>query len=172
MEPASRTFLTSAEAVYRSRRDDPGFDFSTCAIEYAKAVEIELNSLIFPAIRRVLENKAPKQRQVHGLHSRLDLGQSVSHQSLGAIGHLLDREALVQKGVKTALQKDSQWLLSDSFQRHLGDLIKLRNPAAHWEITTADIVGERRQQLLGIGCEGFLVRLIRAKVNSQSGKRR
>ena len=76
------------------------------------------------------------------------------------------------KNIKTALPKDSQWLLSDRFDKQIGALIKLRNPAAHWEITTADLVSQRREQLLGIGCEGFLVRLVRAKVHGQSGKRR
>ena len=172
MEPASRTFLTSAEAVYRSRRDDPGFDFSACAIEYSKAVEVELNALIFPALKRVLGNKSPKQRQIHGLHSRIDFGKRVPHQSLGAVGHLLHHEPMVQKGIKTALQKDAQWLLSDRFDRQIGALLKLRNPAAHWGITTSDLMSERRQELLGIGCEGFLVRLVRAKVHGQSGKKR
>ncbi|MFC1575324.1 hypothetical protein ACFL5A_01590 [Gemmatimonadota bacterium] len=166
MEPASRTFLTSAEAVFRSRMDDPGFDFSGVAIEYAKAVEIELNALLFPALRTALGGKAPKQREIHGLHSRLDLGKPVPHQTLGAMGHILEHEPLVQKGIKTVLHKDASWILSDSFQRDLGALLKLRNPAAHWEITMGEMVGERRAELLGIGCEGFLVRLIRAKVRS------
>jgi uncharacterized protein len=35
-ETATRTFLGSAEAVFRARRDDPAFDFSGPAVEYAK----------------------------------------------------------------------------------------------------------------------------------------
>jgi len=171
MEPASRTFLTSAEAVYRSRADDPGFDFSTVAIEYAKAVEVELNALIFPAIRSVLAGKAPKQREIHGTHARIDLGKPVRHQTLGAIAYYLDQSSLVQKAIRTGLHKDAGWILSDSFRRELENLLKLRNPAAHWEITTGDVVGEHRATLLGIGCEGFLARLIRAKVRGEGNRR-
>jgi hypothetical protein len=166
MEPASRTFLTSAEAVFRARRDDPGFDFSAVAIEYGKAVEVELNAIIFPALRSVLANKAPKQREVHGTHSRLDLGKPVPHQTLGAMAHLLERQTLVQKGLRTALHRDSGWMLSDRFRKDLVGLLKLRNPAAHWEVTTGEMLEERRSELLGIGCEGFLVRLLRTKVRA------
>ena len=42
LEPATRGFVASGEAVFRAHRDDPGFDFSGPAIEYAKAVETEL----------------------------------------------------------------------------------------------------------------------------------
>src|SRR5690606_19418413 len=47
LEPSTRTFLATAEAVYRSRREDPAFDFSGPAIELAKAVETELNAVLF-----------------------------------------------------------------------------------------------------------------------------
>ncbi|MEQ9570180.1 MAG: hypothetical protein RLN75_08325 [Longimicrobiales bacterium] len=46
MEPATRTFLASAEAVVRARRDDPAFDFSGAAVEYAKALETEVNAVL------------------------------------------------------------------------------------------------------------------------------
>jgi len=171
MEPASRTFLTSAEAVFRSRIDDPGFDFSAVAIEYAKAVEVELNALIFPAIRSALANKPPKQREIHGSHSRLDLGKPVRHQTMGAIAHYLDQAGLVRKGIWTALKSDAEWILSEEFNGVLQKLLKLRNPAAHWEVTMGDMVGEQRAELLGIGCEGFLVRIIQAKLRGEGNRR-
>ena len=64
LKPASRTFLTAGEAVFHARRDDPGFDFSGPAVEYAKTVETELNALIFPALRRALGRKPPAEREV------------------------------------------------------------------------------------------------------------
>ena len=171
MEPASRTFLTSAEAVFRSRIDDPGFDFSTVAIEYAKAVEVELNALIFPALRSLLSGRPPKQREIHGSHSRLDLGRPVRHQTMGAIAHYLEEAGLVRKGIWTALKHDAEWILSEEFNAVLGRLLKLRNPAAHWEVTMGDMVSEQRAELLGIGCEGFLVRLIQAKLRGEANQR-
>jgi hypothetical protein len=63
LEPTTRNFLASAEAVFRARRDDPRFDFSGPAIEYAKAVETELNVLIFPLVRRAVRAKPPVERE-------------------------------------------------------------------------------------------------------------
>jgi hypothetical protein len=171
MEPASRTFLTSAEAVFRSRADDPGFDFSTVAIEYAKAVEVELNALIFPALRWFFADKPPKQRELHGTHGRLDLGKPVRHQTMGAIAHYLEKSGAVRKGIWTALKPDAPWLLSDEFKEELGELLKLRNPAAHWEVAMGEMVGEHRAALLGIGCQGLLVQIIQAKMRGEELRR-
>lgn len=171
MEPASRTFLTSAEAVFRSRADDPGFDFSTVAIEYAKAVEVELNALIFPAMRRFFADRTPKQRELHGTHGRLDLGRPIQHQTLGAIAHYLEKSGAVRKGIWSSLKSDAPWLLSEEFKDELGELLKLRNPAAHWEITMGEVVSEHRATLLGIGCQGLLVQIIQAKIRAEELRR-
>ena len=64
MEPATRSFLASAEAVFRARRDDPGFDLSGVAVEYAKAVETELNALVFPALKKAFRSRPPAEREV------------------------------------------------------------------------------------------------------------
>lgn len=171
MEPATRTFITSAEAVYRSRADDPSFDFSAVAIEYAKAVEVELNALIFPALRSFVAHMPPKKRELHGTHGRLDLGKPVRHQTLGALVHYLDKSGFVRKGIWNTLKYDAEWILSDEVAQGLQNLLKLRNPAAHSEITSGDAVQEHRASLLGIGCEGLLVRILQAKIRGEESRR-
>ncbi len=171
MEPATRTFITSAEAVYRSRADDPSFDFSTVAIEYAKAVEVELNALIFPALRTFVAHLPPKKRELHGTHGRLDLGKPIPHQTLGALVRYLDKVGFVRKGIWTVMKHDAEWLLSDEVEKELQQLLKLRNPAAHSEITSGDVVREHRASLLGIGCEGLLVRILQAKIRGNENRR-
>jgi hypothetical protein len=79
LEPAARVFLASAEAVFRARRGDPAFDFSGPAVEYAKAVEVELNALIFPPLRRLLARVPPKDRVTRLDGRELDLGRRVPH---------------------------------------------------------------------------------------------
>jgi hypothetical protein len=114
LEPTTRSFLASAEAVFRARRNDPQFDFSGPAIEYAKAVETELNALIFPALRRVLKSRQPNQREVRGPEGRMDLGGRVPHQSLGSVKVLLEREGIVQKVLRQTLNAtDAGWLLGE-----------------------------------------------------------
>jgi hypothetical protein len=47
--------------------------------------------------------------------------------------------------------------------RELDKLIDLRNPAAHSGATDRKAVMQRREEILGIGCEGLLPKLLRVK---------
>ncbi len=163
LEPSTRTFVASAEAVFRARRDDPAFDFSGPAIEYAKAVETELNALIFPRLRKRLERAAAKDREVIADGRRLDLGARVPHQSLGVILYLLERDATVARALGSVFSAaDAGWLRSGA-PLELRGLLDLRNPAAHSEAIGRERAERVRSQVIGIGCEGVLVRVARAK---------
>ena len=166
LESSSRTFLTTAEAVFRARRGDPGFDFSGSAVEVTKAVETELNALIFPALRRMLAKAPPAQREVRAGEGLLDLGGAVSHQSLGTIRRLLDDDTTRQP-LRTALPHDWRWLEGE-LPAQLEPVRDLRNPAAHDRAVAREEMGRLRQSVLGIGCEGLLVRIVRAKLRSRS----
>jgi hypothetical protein len=162
-ETATRTFLASAEAVFRARRDDPAFDFSGPALEYAKAVETELNALLFPRLRKRLEGAAPKDREVMVDGSRLDLGRLVPHQSLGTILYLLEKDAIVARALGgTFSSADAGWLRSNA-PRELRGIVELRNPAAHSGSVSREQVERMRAQVMGLGCEGALVRIAKAK---------
>ena len=165
LEPATRTFLASAEAVFRARKDDPAFDFSGPAVEYAKAVETGLNALLFPAMRKALSGHREADRSVLLDNRTLDLGQRVPPQGLGAIHLMLDKKPLVATAIRKALPNDQAWILSE-LPHQLRRIMNLRNPAAHSQACTRDQVGARRQEILGIGHEGIIVRLARAKMMS------
>jgi hypothetical protein len=168
LEPTTRSFLASAEAVFRARRNDPQFDFSGPAIEYAKAVETELNALIFPALRRVLKSRQPNQREVRGPEGRIDLGGRVPHQSLGSVKVLLEKEEIIQKGLRQTLKAtDAGWLLGE-LPHQLGPLSELRNPAAHKAVVSREEASRLREGVLGIGHEGLLVRIARAKMRAET----
>ena len=162
-ETATRTFLASAEAVFRARRDDPAFDFSGPAVEYAKAVETELNALVFPRLRKRLEGGMLKDREVIADGRRLDLGGRVAHQSLGTILHLLENDDIVGRALASAFSTaDAGWLRSNA-PRELRGIVDLRNPAAHSEAVSRERVEKVRAQVMGVGCEGALVRIAKAK---------
>ena len=163
LQPASRTFLATAEAVFRARRDDPGFDFSTPAMEYAKAIETELNALIFPALARVLASTKPADREVTAERGLIDLGGRVPHQGLGSIRNLLEHKDIVGRGVREALRHDANWLLGQLPAR-LEYIQNMRNPAAHDTALGREEIAQLRQEVLGIGCEGLLVRVVRARL--------
>jgi hypothetical protein len=157
----TRSFLASAEAVFRARRDDAGFDLSGAALEYAKAVEAELNGLLFPAFRRALGGKAPADREVRVDARTLDLGGPVSHQTLGALCNLLDHEPVVQTAVRQQFPADHKWLLG-VLPGQLRKLASFRNAGAHAEITGAGELAELRRWVVGVGEEGLVARLVRA----------
>lgn len=165
LEPATRTFLASSEADYRARHDDPAFDFSGPALELAKAVETELNAVLFSATRRVLRGAAPRDRETRWDGRRLDLGDVVPHQSLGTIRHLLERDEVMAKAVRRAFPQDWQWL-QGQLPSLLGPLVEMRNPAAHAKATDRDTAARQRAAVLGIGCEGVIVQLARVKLRA------
>lgn len=165
LEPATRTFLAAGEAVFRARSDDPRFDFSGPALSYAKAVEAELNALIFPSLRRMLRGMRAAEREVSVEGHRLDLGGPVPHQSLGVMRLLLQHEEAVRRGVRAALPHDAAWLLGQ-LHHELTQLAALRNPAAHSASVGREAAAALREEVLGIGCEGLIVRLARAKMRA------
>ena len=165
LEPASRTFLASAEAVFRSRREDPGFDFSGPAVEYAKAVEAELNALLLPALRKLLAGKTDAERCIRLEAGLLDLGRPVPPQTLGTILLMLEKKPVVTKTARQAFVHDHAWLLGE-LPHALRRIVDLRNPAAHSRTATRDAVGQRRREILGIGFEGVISRIARVKLRS------
>jgi len=168
LEPTTRNFLSTGEATFRARRDDPGFDFTGPAVEYCKALETELNALIFRALARVLASRPPHEREVRTDMGLVDLGlgRRVPHQTLGSLQRLLEKEEIVRRGLETTLSHDWRWL-EGVLPHQLEPLRDLRNPAAHSEAVTRDQIGAWRQEILGIGCEGLLVRVVRAKMRGR-----
>lgn len=158
LEPATRNFLASAEAVFRARRDDPHFDFSGPGIGYAKAVETELNALLFPLLRRTLRGCAAEERQVNVEGRSLDLGDSVPHQTLGVLRKLLQHSEVVKRALQRVLPPDVAWL-TIALPDGLSALVELRNPAAHGERASREAVSAVRDEVLGVGGEGLMVRL-------------
>ncbi|MBA2245749.1 MAG: hypothetical protein H0W11_12390, partial [Gemmatimonadetes bacterium] len=165
LEPATHTFLANAEAVFRSRREDPRFDFSGPAISYAKAVETELNALLFPTLRRVLRGARPSEREVSVEGRRLDLGGQVPHQSIGTLRNLLQHNEVVQRAVRAALQHDHAWLLGQ-LPYQLTRLADLRNPAAHSGSVGREAAVALRDEVVGVGGEGVVVRIARARMRA------
>jgi hypothetical protein len=169
MEPGSRSFLTSAETVFRERKDEPGFDFSGPAVGYAKAVETELNALIFPALKKAMKGKAQHDREVLLEGRQLDLGGEVSHKSIGTLLHLLENTDGVGKALRATLSSaDGKWV-TGVLPRQLGKLREIRNPAAHSGSVDAGDLSSIREELLGVGQEGVIPRVVRARLRAGGG---
>lgn len=164
MEPATRTFLASAEAVVRARRDDPAFDFSGPAVEYAKALETEVNAILRHFMRKAYAGVSINKRMAHLDGRPLDLGAAIPHQTIGALRRLLLDEPLVRKGLQ-AVASEHEKHLTDAYKlpAQLERVQKVRNPAAHAEPVSRDEVLKLRDELMGIGRTGVLLELVRRK---------
>jgi hypothetical protein len=62
--------------------------------------------------------------------------------------------------------KDGAWLVHDCATAVEGFAREARNPAAHGDAVSRDVVIRWRDQLLGVGCEGVLPRLARVRRTS------
>lgn len=163
MEPATRRFLAAGEAVFRAHRDDPTFDFSAPLLEYAKAVEAELNKMIFPTLREKMKDLPPPKRFVKFSDTKShDLGEIVPNQSLGSIHHLLTNRDEFKEAVRTAFRIDYRFLI-ERLPGQLEDLRHLRNPAAHDDTIDRERLDDVRNRILGIGCEGLIVEIVKGK---------
>ena len=169
LDPTTRTFLASADAVYRQRRDDPGFDFSAPAIEYSKAVEAELNALIFRLIREPLSRASYAERTANVDGRPMDLGDDVAHQPLGTLVNLLKHDDAMKRGIRLAFTNtnDARWLLGE-LPSHLDPIVAIRNPAAHTARLERHDVAELRARILGIGCEGLITQIARVRLRAVS----
>jgi hypothetical protein len=126
-------------------------------------VQTELNALLFPRLRKRLEGAAPKDREVMVDGRRLDLGRLVPHRSLGTILYLLEKDDVVARALGgTFSSADAGWLRSNA-PRELRGIVELRNPAAHSGSVSREQVERMRAQVMGLGCEGALVRMAKAK---------
>ena len=166
LEPTTRTFLASAEAVFRSRASDPAFTFSGPAVEYAKAVEVELNALLMPALARFMRSRPEAERTVRLGNRPVDLIGPVPHQTLGVLRVMLEHEDSVRAALRSGLPQDGNWLVG-TVPNRLQVLEDLRNPAAHSGQTWREQVTGAREEILGIGQPGLIVELARAKLRSR-----
>jgi hypothetical protein len=136
----TRNFLATGEAVFRRHRDDPHFDFSAAAIEYAKALEVELNRVLHGGLR----DAGGKQRY-----------------SLGELADLLrDPPQSLRTWLTRTFPRDASFFLSELPLR-LGAIRDLRNPAAHRERVSLARTAALRDEILGIGQDGLVAWLAR-----------
>ena len=124
----------------RRHRDDPHFDFSPAAVEYAKAIEVETNQLLRPGLLLIGEGR---------------------HQTLGWLARTLkDAPQPLATWLATRFGARKSWLTGELAPR-LDAIAELRNPGAHGESVNRVRASSLRDDTLGIGQEGLIVQLVR-----------
>jgi hypothetical protein len=152
LDLSTRTFTASAEQIFRTNRGDPGFDFSGVVVNLAKALEVQVTTLV----RRALASAPENERTVCIDDKQIDVTKG-RPLALGTLGHVLAKDQKIREALKPRLI-NGEWLLTkggpvlQAFSSH-------RNPAAHSHVVSRDAARRLRNQLLGVGCLGDLVQL-------------
>ena len=165
LDPAARTFVASAEKVFRDHRAEPAFDFSPVLVNLAKAVEVQANDLLQRALR-----SAPAEARRANVEGRTVDVVTGGPFSLGQLARIVGGERLVNEALRQRVAP-SRWI-GESLAPVLDELAGLRNPAAHGARMDREAVGRLRDRLVGVGCVGELVELGRVRVAGQGNQGR
>lgn len=157
LDPAARTFIATAESLFRNHRQDPTFDFSAVVVDFAKAFEVQVNLLL----RRATASLPERERIVNVEGRRVDLA-SGELWNLGALARTIAEDEHLNGVLKRRLV-NGEWFTS-SLPPILRELAERRNPAAHRERVTREQAGELRNRLLGVGFPAVVTELARVRV--------
>lgn len=156
LDPAVRTFVATAESLFRAHRKDPAFDFSAVVVDFAKAIELQANLLL----RRGLAGLAEADRRANVDGRSVDLG-SGELWPLGTLARAIGETAHINQALKRRLA-NGEWFTA-SLPPVLKQLSELRNPAAHSAAVTSDDARRLRDRVLGVGVPGILAELGRVR---------
>jgi hypothetical protein len=163
LDPAARSFIASGETLFRAHRHDAAFDFGVVAIEFAKAFEVQTNTILREALDGVPER---------GRRANVD-GQSVdvaggTHWSLGTLARLIGDEEWLNQLLKKRLERPGGEWFTASLPPILRELSALRNPAAHSASVERDVATALRNRLMGVGSLGVFTELGRVRARGGS----
>jgi hypothetical protein len=130
-------------------------------VDLAKALEVQANLVV----RQGLAGEPAKRRRanIDGATRDVAVGPALS---LGQLGRVLAEERELAQAVAGRL-RDGEWLVRQGAYV-LSDIARHRNPAAHSEPVSRAEAERIRNQLLGIGCYGELVRLAGVRPKSSA----
>lgn len=157
LDPAVRGFIATAEQLFRAHRHDAAFDLSTVIVDFAKAVELQVNVVVRSALAR-----APRELR----HANLD-GRSVDIVTdgpwgLGELSIIIGRDKARHDWFRTHLEH-GEWFAM-GLPPVLDELREVRNPASHGGAVQRERIEGLRGALIGVGSAGNLVELAKVRV--------
>jgi hypothetical protein len=157
LDPATRIFIATAEQDFRLHRSDSAFDLSVVVVNFAKAVEVQVNAIVRRAM--VGAPDALRRHTVEGIP--ITLGGEVSL-TLGQLARIIGGDRSVNEYLKGKVTNGG-WFCAQ-LPAILDTLAKARNPAAHGEQIAREDVARLRNQLIGVGHKGDLLELAQVRV--------
>ena len=155
LEPTARGCIASAETTFRGHRHDPAFDFGPVVAGWSKALEVQCNAIL----RRALADATPTERQAKVKDDTVDV--TTRTLTLGQLARAIYEEPALAKALIARLEHGA-WF-TGQLPAVLGALAEVRNAGVHESRVDRATATQWRDQLLGVGCEGELVRLARVK---------
>jgi len=157
LDPAARSFIASAEKVFRDQRADPAFDYGPVITNLAKALEVTCN-----AVLREVGPILPREvRQVTVDAKPVDLADG-RHLSLGQLAHVFRQRGPLHKALRQRLE-NGDWFV-ESLSGALSEVVRVRNPGVHQERVPRESAISVRDKLVGVGCQGVFSELVKVKV--------
>ncbi len=147
LEPAARTFIATAEKIFRDHRNDAAFDFGPVVGNLAKALEVSINAVLARVLPEVPER------------ARLAAFDGHTVDVLGRMPLTLGQFARALAGEQALNAAITQRLLHGSW--FTGELVAVadgvahvRNPGVHQHRVGREAAMIVRNQLVGVGCQG------------------
>ena len=159
LDPAARSFIATAEKLFRDHRNDAAFDLSAVIVNFAKAIEVQANA-VFRAAMAGAEARI-RNENVEG--KTRDMSREGSF-SLGQLARMIggDRSRVEYLTKRLA---NGDWFAS-SLPPILDDLAQYRNAAAHRGTVSREDVVRWRNRLIGVGSKGDLLELAQVRWRS------
>jgi hypothetical protein len=157
LDPAARSFIATAEQLFRIHRNDAAFDLSAVLVNLAKAMEVQANAVLRSAMRSA--DAAVRSVNVDGRTRDLSRDGSLS---LGELARVIGGDRSRAEYLRRKLAH-GDWFAA-SLPPILEELAQYRNPAAHGGNVAREDVVRLRNRLVGVGCKGELLELAQVKV--------
>ena len=149
--------LPGRERLFREHRLDPAFDFAPVLTSFAKAIEVQGNSVL----RRALPKLAKAARIANIGGQSVDLTERGAL-GLGELAHAIGGERQLNDGLLGVLV-NGQWF-TGQMPAILDDFRSVRNPGAHAAVIDRATARVWRERIVGVGCAGILVELARTRL--------
>ena len=152
LDPAARTFIATAEKIFRDHRNDPAFDFGPVVGNLAKAVEVSLNAIL----ARVLPDVPARERQAAMDGRTVDLLERLPL-TLGQFAHAVGGERALNAALARRLVNGG-WFTGE-LPVIVDGVARVRNPGVHQQRIGREAAMLVRNQLVGVGCAGVFNQL-------------
>jgi hypothetical protein len=157
LDPAARSFIATAEKLFRDHRNDAAFDLSAVIVNLAKAIEVQANATLRAAVRGA--DVALRSVNIDGASRDLSRGGGLS---LGQLARVIGGERRLNEYLRKRLANGDWFAMS--LPPILDELAAYRNPAAHRGTIAREDVVRLRNRLLGVGSKGELLELAQVRV--------